>query len=355
MPAERCRRGDNGAVATEGSDPGSAPGDQPPDPGREGLSRRTVLGLGAAAGVAVLGGAVVVRSVRDGGSGPSTSSPAGPTSPGGPTRDPADRSPSQTARTGYRDVSAMLAADPFLVAHRGCSRTWPEMSGYAYAQATAAGFGALELSLSRTSDGVWFGLHDATLDRTSGVTGRTANAMTWAEVSGYRIRGSVADDHPDQPDRPYLRWEEMVATHYPDQVIFVDPKEAQPFAAELVALMDALPGTAQEHLVLKSFGRSGPDGAAPVWARLAREHGYRSWGYFYGADASRLAVDQVHWDLLGMDWAADGDAWRQVTSFDKPVIGHIVATADQAARALDRGARGLMASAAELLAALAAA
>lgn len=64
----------------------------------------------------------------------------------------------------------MLSQPMFYVAHRGGSREWPEMSLHAYTQAGFWGVGALEVSLARTSDGVWFGLHDADINRTSGTT-----------------------------------------------------------------------------------------------------------------------------------------------------------------------------------------
>ena len=67
-----------------------------------------------------------------------------------------------------RSIDAMLAAeDGFYWAHRGGSASFPEHSLHAYTQSVLRGFGSLEISLNRTADGVWFGLHDANLDRTS--------------------------------------------------------------------------------------------------------------------------------------------------------------------------------------------
>ena len=92
----------------------------------------------------------------------------------------------------------MLAQSCFYCAHRGGSRDFPEMSLYAYGQSALVGYPALEISLARTSDGVWFGLHDASLDRTSfntgGGSGTTyvAASMTWAQVQSYYILGSMA-------------------------------------------------------------------------------------------------------------------------------------------------------------------
>lgn len=245
---------------------------------------------------------------------------------------------------GYAGVAAMLAASPFYVAHRGCSRAWPEMSLYAYAQSVRRGFGALELSLARTIDGVWFGLHDATLDRTSGVVGMAARELTWAQVQALRILGSNAQDDPTQPSRPYMRWEEIIAAYYPSHVILVDPKSAIDHGAELMAMMNALPGTPRDHLVCKYFGVSGDAGNTSGWARLAADNGYRRWGYFYAADSADFAAYQGRWDILGLDYTADAAHWARMREYGKPVIGHVVPNRAAVITARSKGAAGVVAS-----------
>ncbi len=247
-----------------------------------------------------------------------------------------------TAGTGT--VTGLLATAHFSVAHRGCDRSWPEMSLYAYEKAVAVGFDALEISLARTADGVWFGLHDDTLDRTSGVVQKRASMMTWAQVQEYRIRGSNAVDDPSQPDRPYMRWEELTDRYYGSRVIFIDPKSAGVHAAELLTRMDALAGTPQDHLVCKGYGISGNSQNTTGWARDAAEHGYRRWGYFYGSDIPHLAEYEARWDILGMDYSAGDSAWSAVRAFGKPVIGHVVPSTAAADAALAKGAAGVVAS-----------
>lgn len=128
--------------------------------------------------------------------------------------------------TGYPSVTAMLAANPFYVTHRGGSLDWPEMSLYAYTQSVFWGAGALELSLARSSDGVWFGLHDASLDRTSlntgGGSGTTlvASNMTWAQIQAYQIQYPSVNN-PSSLPQPYMRWEEIMDAYYGTHVIFV--------------------------------------------------------------------------------------------------------------------------------------
>ncbi len=244
---------------------------------------------------------------------------------------------------GYATVSTMLSSGTFYAAHRGGSRSYPEMSLYAYTQSIIDGYGVVELSLARTSDGVWFGLHDSTLDRTSGVTGVTAASITWAQVQTYNILGSNATDNPTQPSRPYMRWEELIAAYYPSHIIFVDPKTALSYRSELLAMMDALPGTPQDHLIAKYYGVEGGTGNTG-WANDAANHGYERWGYFYQADAANFATYQGRWSILGMDYAADQATWTAILSYGKPVIGHVCPNQAAVTTALGYGAAGLMIS-----------
>lgn len=244
----------------------------------------------------------------------------------------------KVVRPGYSSVAQMLAQPQFYVAHRGGSRDYPEMSLYAYGQSALRGYSALELSLARTSDGVWFGLHDSTLDRTSGVTGQTASTLTWAQVQTYTILGSVATNNPSQPNRPYMRWEELMALYYPSHVIFVDPKAAFAYRAELLNMMDAMPGTPTNHFVAKYYG------VVNNWPQDASARGYKGWGYFYQADAANFATYQGRWDILGMDYGADQATWDAIKSYGKPVIGHIAPNAAAATTAISKGANGIMAS-----------
>jgi hypothetical protein len=242
---------------------------------------------------------------------------------------------------GYPSVNAMLAASPFYIAHRGGSDNWPEMSLHAYTQSVFWGVGALEMSLGRSSDGVWFGLHDATLDRTSGTTGFTASAHTWAEIQAYSITAAETDNS-SQPVRPFMRWEEIIATYYPTHVLFVDPKAAYSFRSELLDMMDDCPGTPTDRFVAKYYGVVGPANNSSGWPFDASSRGYKTWGYFYQADAANFATYQGRWDILGMDYNADQTTWNSILSYGKPVIGHIVPSSGAATSALTKGADGLM-------------
>ena len=237
--------------------------------------------------------------------------------------------------TGYASITSMLAQNPFYLAHRGGSANWPEMSLYAYTQAGFWGVGAFEISLARTSDGVWFGLHDASLDRTSGTTGFIASEHTWAEVQAYQITASATTD-PTQPTRPYATFQEIMDAYYDSHVFFIDIKDAVSYRNELLDTLDAMPGDPTEKFVAKYYG------PATAWAVSARARGYKTWGYFYEVNAANLATYQGFYDILGMEYGASAGTWTTITSFGKPVVGHVIASSTQATAAFAGGAVGLM-------------
>ena len=239
------------------------------------------------------------------------------------------------------DVDDLLASPGFVVAHRGGSRDWPEMSLHAYASAADLGADALELSLSRTADGVWFGLHDGTLDRTSGTTGFVAAKRTWAEVSAFRISPAGTRD-PQQPTRPYARLEAVLERWGGRRVLFVDPKAVETgFHGELVTALRRVPSS-QDWVVAK----------APVattgWAAAARREGWRSWGFCWAreldADPQLLARTAASWDLLGLDVGAPDARWAEVRGLGRPVLAHVLTTSAQLDRARALGAAGAVVS-----------
>lgn len=245
---------------------------------------------------------------------------------------------------GYPSVDAMLSEPQFYVAHRGGSVSYPEMSLHAYTQSTLKGYKALELSLARTSDGVWFGLHDSTLDRTSGVTGVTASALTWAQVQTYAISVVPAGQTP----KPYMRFDELIAAYYRSHVIFVDPKAALSNRAELLTYIKTLPDY-KNRIVAKYYGVEGNVAGTSGWAVDARAAGIKSWGYFYNADLANLPTYQGRWDILGMDYAAPAAAWTAINSYGKPVIAHILPNAAAKTTAQAYNPKGFMVSGTALI------
>lgn len=232
-------------------------------------------------------------------------------------------------RRGFLTIDEMLATPGATWAHRGGSISWAEGSLYGYTQCVARGYGALELSLSRTADGVWFMLHDQYLDRTSGLpagTNADPTKMTWAYLqANYKI--VIGNNAP----QPYARALDVFAA-YPTHVMIVDPKHQGDHLDEFFQMLTDHVG--YNRCVFKFSG-----GAAWL-ANIAKAKGFRRWGFYYEADylSGEMASTQAAWDFLGMDYTASTAAWTAVKSYGKPVVGHIIPTQAAYATAISKGA-----------------
>lgn len=235
-------------------------------------------------------------------------------------------------RPGFSNVAQMLATPGATWAHRGGSANWPEMSEYAYDQAVLAGYGALEFSAHRTSDGVWIGSHDPSLNRTSQTTGLpNISAMTWAQVQTYMNTLNAAGT-----PRPYYRLDAFLDKYTPTHVCIVDPKNDLSRIEEFLAICDAHGGNTK--IVVKFFGVGG---GSTALADAATAKQYQTWGYFYEADYldGDMARDQSHWSILGMNYDASQAAWDAALSYGKPVVGHIAGSQANYDTAIAKGAR----------------
>ena len=229
--------------------------------------------------------------------------------------------------SGYPSIDAMVAQKGFLVAHRGGSASWPEMSMRAYTNSVAHGAGALEVSVGRTSDGVWVLAHDQNLQRVDPSAPATPIAqMTWAEVQRYRTAGERI-----------LRIEEYLEAYGSSHVTVLDPKYSAQQWADLAA---RLPADAKSRVIWKSAGDA-------TWlAAQWKAAGWRCWGYAYAQHASdgSLAKWAPSWDYLGFPWDAPTLAWKVATSFGKPVWAHICPSKAAYDQGLQNGAVGCMVS-----------
>jgi len=170
--------------------------------------------------------------------------------------------------------------------------------------------------------------------------------MTWAQIQGYNILGTSASGNPSQPNRPYMRWEEIINLYYDTHVIFVDPKVAMAYSGELLNMMDALPGTPTERFIGKYYGVSGNTTDTTGWNHDCHARGYKTWGYFYDTDASNYATYAPRWDIIGMNYSATQTYWDQLSAAapGKPIIGHICPDQATADTAFSKGAAGVMVS-----------
>jgi len=246
---------------------------------------------------------------------------------------------------GYDDIDAMLSSF-FYCAHRGGSANWPEMSLQGYTQSALRGYGALEISLARSSDGVWFGLHDASLDRTSLGTGGgsgtvyVASTMTWSAIQTHDILPATGAPVDAVTHQPYMELEELLDAYMNTHVIFVDPKSAggsSPNRAELIAILKSHSNWA-EKIVAKTV----PGNSTNAWATDARAAGFQVNAMFYAADNFTTYSAQA--DILGMDYNASGSVWTSIVALGKPVMAHVCPDAAAVATGLSKGADGAMVS-----------
>ncbi len=242
-----------------------------------------------------------------------------------------------TARRGFDSVAEMRGKKGATWAHRGGSTSYPEHSLYAYQQAAERGYGVLELSMQRTSDGVWFGCHDLDLQR---VTGGTAPAtdvrtMTWAQVNAYQI--TVGAQGAPQP---FMRWQDFIAAGFgTTHVLVLDPKNSVgTHQAEFLAMVAADVDPAR--VIMKWSG------GLTSFADAAKAAGFKTAGYWYQSDYDNgnLAAQTPSWDYLGMDytattaWTGPGNIVELAAAQGKKVWGHIAPTQAAYNTAMSKGA-----------------
>ena len=196
--------------------------------------------------------------------------------------------------------------------------------------------GAIEVSVARTKDGKFFGLHDKTLDRTSLVSGGIdPTTLTWAELTS-KYQNKLNASSPQ--GEPYTLVSEVFEEFASNHVIFVDPKYIGDAARrdELIELM--LSFAPAEHWVLKGYY----DNA--TLASAAQDAEIQSWGYYYARDLEKLATTATNWDMLGLELNATAAQWSMVKAQGKPVIAFFITDAATLAQAKAKGANGMMVS-----------
>lgn len=228
------------------------------------------------------------------------------------------------------DTAGLTARTPFYVAHRGGSNNWPEMTMVAYGHAVAAGMKALEVSVQRSSDGVFVCSHDASTARVPGVDDTIASTP-WSRLSTLSVKSPVAS----QPAAPMARLETVLDAYATDHVIFLEDKTYKN-AAPLLELVRRYPKY-RNHFFWKVGGLTGKKLIA-----AGTEAGLPSWGYFFAADMPRYDVQATLFDWVGIDYHCTDAQLLQAKSAGKPMIGHIVSTAAQRDRLLAAGCRGIV-------------
>jgi glycerophosphoryl diester phosphodiesterase len=238
--------------------------------------------------------------------------------------------------------ASLVAERPFYVAHRGGGGNWPEMTAYAYEQASRLpGLHALEISVCLSADGVLVCSHDPSTARVTGVDHDIASTP-WSTLSTLQVNAAGTTD-PAQPSRPLTRFDDVVDAYADRFVLFVEPK----VPAAAAPLLARLAGLSQpERVVWKQYVNSAE-------FEKAKEHGFGTWGYVLdqpshlGANLERYAA-APHIDMLGVPREQPDAFVSAVTDAaarnGKPTMMWALRTEDDRERALRLGCRGLMTS-----------
>lgn len=238
---------------------------------------------------------------------------------------------------GYDTVAEMLTHEPFYIADRGGQVNWPEASLYAYTQSVLYKAGALEIPLNRTSDGVWFGLLDDSLDRTSGITGGVSpSTMTWAQVQAYTIDPPVGFTGGAQP---YMRIEDIAAVYGNTHILFLDPRfRDADHRTEFLDMVTTL--FSPNRVIIKHYY------TYTALAAAAKARGLATYGYYsqsaIDADPNVVTNTHANWDILGLGWDAPTADWTILKAPGKPTIAHNCTTEEAGQIGLGQGADGLM-------------
>jgi glycerophosphoryl diester phosphodiesterase len=238
-------------------------------------------------------------------------------------------------------VSSLTRETPFYIAHRGGGGNWPEMTAYAYDQASRQPkIKALEISVCISADGVLVCSHDPTTTRVTGVEKVIANEK-WATLSKLKVKPTDTTD-PMQPARPLARFDDIVQVYADQFVLFVEAK-VEAAADPLMRRMAEL--NQPERVVWKQWL------ASPVF-EVAKQHGFATWAYVLNEpnaleNLRRLAGSQTI-DMLGAP-REESDNFtlaiiRAADSQHKETIMWNIQNLADRARALRLGCKGLMTS-----------
>lgn len=243
---------------------------------------------------------------------------------------------------GARSASALKEAGAgrknLVVGHRGMSEAGDvvEHTMAAYTRAVECGVDALEISCHRTSDGVWFASHEATLARLGGPS-TPIRDMTWAQVQAA---------FAGRPEALPVTLRDYLGAYGNTHVTIFDPKTEMARSDEYLALLKDY----KDRVVIKAFADSGW-----LFAKV-KQAGWATWGYAYARNRGQNWYPDfaagMNLDFLSMEWDAADDVWAPLVATGKPVIAHIPASVAQAAEGTRKGAAGCITSRADLVAGL---
>lgn len=165
-----------------------------------------------------------------------------------------------------RAALARLRTHPLIVAHRGDWRSLPENSIAAMLSARDIGADMVEIDTQAVADGTLVVIHDDTLDRTTGATGKVAD-LDPAALDGLRLRAGSGGDGAPLTGHVLPTLEQMLDASRGKILVNIDTKHARDLdaVADLVLAM----GVQDQVLLKMAVTRPGEFSDAPWYGRVA--------------------------------------------------------------------------------------
>lgn len=219
------------------------------------------------------------------------------------------------------------------VAHRGGSANWPEMTARAYKESAVIwDINAIEISVQKSSDGVFVASHDTTTTRVTGQN-YTISSTPWSTLASLTAT-AAATDNISQPREPLAKLTDILDLYGGKRVIFIEDKTYANQVA-ILNLMDSYGGS--NWFVWKQ------DGTGTVYSG-AVSRGYKTWGYIFDSGMGSFASKQAQWTYIGLDYNSSNATLTSAiaTAGANRVVAHIIPSVVQRDRLLGMGVRGLM-------------
>lgn len=147
---------------------------------------------------------------------------------------------------------------PLVIAHRGGGGLWPENTLYAFERAAEAGVDVVELDVRVAADGALVVIHDATVDRTTGGSGRVGE-MTLGELkrldAGYRWSPDGGMTFPLRGGGVTVPTLEEVFAALPGMRFVIEPKQGTPSPVKALCRVIG-ESAAADRVVVGSFSQS---------------------------------------------------------------------------------------------------
>lgn len=224
-------------------------------------------------------------------------------------------------------IEQWIAEEPYFVAHRGRSAPGlqPEETMHAYQSAVDWGVPALEISVWRSSDGVWVCSHDSTTGRVFNQN-HTIGSTSWATLQNLTTQTG---------GHPIARIEEILDAFQGSHIIIVENKPTASYSSWL-DLLETYPD-AQGRILIKHYFDN--DAAAD----LAHARGFKTWGYYFDADVND-ATTYPDWDYMTLNFDATQTQWNTLLGTGRKVAAHVCQTTADAIAGFNKGAHGIMAA-----------